>query len=71
MNRNYENLETVRVKATADVAADRLCLGCRKTFWSAGFGERICPRCKGSVKWRSALPGHGATGRRRSSGGRS
>jgi hypothetical protein len=25
------------------------------TFWSEGFGERICSRCKGSAVWRSAI----------------
>jgi len=29
---------------------------CRTSFWSDGFGERICPRCKGSASWRAAMP---------------
>ncbi len=43
------------IKATADVATARACLRCRSTFWSEGFGERICSRCKGSAVWRSAI----------------
>ncbi|MDD9730903.1 MULTISPECIES: hypothetical protein [Mameliella] len=56
-------------RAKADIAADRICLCCRKTFPSAGFGERICPRCKGSIAWRGSVPEGVSTGRRR--GGRS
>ena len=58
------------IKATVDVAAARACLRCRSTFWSEGFGERICSRCKGSAVWRSANSEGGGQGRRRS-GGRS
>lgn len=58
------------IKATADVAAARVCLGCKSTFWSEGFGERICPRCKGTGAWRSAIHEGSGQGRRRS-GGRS
>lgn len=58
------------IKATADVAAARACLRCRSTFWSEGFGERICLRCKGTVAWRSAIHEGSGQGRRRS-GGRS
>lgn len=52
--------------ATADVAAERTCLKCRSTFWSEGFGERICSRCKGSIVWRSAVSEGRGVGRRRS-----
>lgn len=31
----------------------RACLSCHTTFDSAWAGERVCPRCKGSTKWRS------------------
>lgn len=55
-------------KATADVAAARACLKCRTTFWSEGFGERICSRCKGSTVWRAAVSGGNGQGRRRSDG---
>ena len=58
------------IKAMADVAAERACLRCRSTFWSEGFGERICSRCKGSAVWRSANCEGNGQGRRRS-GGRS
>lgn len=58
------------IKATADVAAARACLRCGSTFWSEGFGERICSRCKGTVAWRSAIHEGSGQGRRRS-GGRS
>ena len=54
--------------ATADIAAERACLRCRSTFWSEGFGERICARCKGTVAWRSAVPGGSGQGRSRSGG---
>lgn len=57
-----------KIKATADVAAARACLRCRSTFWSEGFGERICSRCKGSTVWRSAISEGGGQGRRRSGG---
>ncbi len=58
------------IKATADVAATRACLRCKSTFWSEGFGERICSRCKGTVAWRSTIHEGSGQGRRRS-GGRS
>lgn len=57
-------------KATADIGAERACLRCQRSFWSEGFGERICKRCKGTVEWRSAVPGGDGKSRRRS-GGRS
>lgn len=43
-------------KAPGDVAAKRVCLRCRTVFSSEGFGERICPRCKSSTFWKTALP---------------
>lgn len=58
------------IKAMGDVAAERACLRCRSTFWSEGFGERICGRCKGTVVWRSASHEGSGRGRRRF-GGRS
>lgn len=60
--------ETETTRATADIAAERVCLRCRSTFWSEGFGERICSHCKGTVAWRTAVPGGGGHGRRRSGG---
>ncbi|MCB6176512.1 hypothetical protein LHP98_00015 [Rhodobacter sp. Har01] len=39
--------------ARKDVPADRVCMRCKVTFRSEGFGERICPRCKSSVSWRT------------------
>ena len=62
------DFETTR--AMADIASERACLRCRSTFWSEGFGERICSRCKGSAAWRSAIHEDSGQGRRRS-GGRS
>ena len=47
------NIASGTIRATADVAADRLCPRCRSTFRSEGFGERIWSRCKGSVAWRT------------------
>lgn len=46
-----QDLHTARAKA--DVEADRACLCCRKTFRSAGFGARVCPRCKTTTAWRT------------------
>ncbi len=34
----------------------RACLRCAQLFQSAGPGERICPRCKGSKAWRDGMP---------------
>lgn len=56
------------VRATADIAAERVCLKCRSSFWSEGFGERICSRCKGSAVWRAAISEGSGHGRRRSGG---
>jgi len=50
--------------AARDVAAKRACLRCKKEFDSKGFGERICPRCKASAVWKSAVPLLGARGRK-------
>ena len=58
-----------KIKAVAEVAAERTCLRCRATFWSHGIGERICSRCKGSAVWWSAIPEDSGQGRRRSGGG--
>lgn len=58
------------VRAIADVAAERACLRRKSTFWSEGFGERICSRCKGSASWRSAVFEGSGRGRQ-CSGGRS
>ncbi|QEW30119.1 hypothetical protein SAMN05444398_12714 [Roseovarius pacificus] len=61
-----EELEIPR--AAADVAAERFCLKCRSRFWSEGFVERICSRCKGSAVWRAAISEGSGHGRRRSGG---
>ncbi len=50
--------------ACADVAAVRGCLCCRTPFLSAGFGERICARCKGSKAWRAGVQTPVSSGRR-------
>lgn len=42
--------------ARGDVAADRQCLRCAATFLSAGFGERVCKRCKTQASWKSDMP---------------
>lgn len=44
------------VRALKDVPTERLCLRCRTPFWSEGFGERICPRCKGLRSWQTHMP---------------
>ena len=55
-------------RARGDIAAERACLCCKKAFWSEGFGERICPRCKSSNVWRNSVPGGIGQGHRRSFG---
>lgn len=60
--------EVETTRATADIAAERVCLRCRSPFWSEGFGERVCPRCKASSVWRAAISEGGGHGRRRSGG---
>lgn len=67
---NFADAEIQIVRATADIAAERVCLRCRTSFWSEGFGERICSKCKGSAVWRAAVPEGVGQGRKRS-GGRS
>jgi len=52
-------------RARGDVAAKRACMRCAAVFQSEGFGQRICPRCKGTQSWRSAVAdGSGHTRRR-------
>ncbi len=55
-------------RAFGDVAAERACLCCKKEFWSEGFGERVCTRCKSSSTWRNSVPGLLGQGHRRSTG---
>lgn len=51
-------------RASGDVPAERACLRCQTRFWSDGFGQRICPPCKGSASWKSAVPMGGGGARR-------
>ncbi|MFN4100218.1 MAG: hypothetical protein ACK4GT_10610 [Pararhodobacter sp.] len=52
-------------RAPGDIAAKRACMRCATIFHSEGFGQRICPRCKGSQAWRSSgAEGGGNSGRR-------
>ena len=51
--------------ARADIPAERCCLRCRAAFWSEGFGERICKRCKARASWKSAIPAGDGGSRRR------
>ena len=46
----------VMTKQHRDVPAERPCIRCGTKFWSEGFGERICRRCKSSASWKSAVP---------------
>jgi len=55
----------VTVRARRDVPQNRHCLRCETLFWSDGFGERICRRCKGVNAWRNAVPVSPASSRRR------
>ena len=57
-------------RALGDVPKLRNCLRCDASFWSEGFGQRICARCKSSTVWRAAMPEGVSKGRSRS-GGRS
>ena len=70
MTIKFAEIDFGTIKATAEVATARACLRCRATFWSEGFGKRICSRCKGSAVWHSAIYEGIGQGRRRS-GGRS
>lgn len=54
-----------RAKALGDVPRERPCLRCDTVFFSEGFGERICRRCKGQNAWRSAVPVSPGASRRR------
>ena len=65
-----EDVETLPMtpRARGDVAAERACLCCKKVFWSDGFGERVCTRCKASNTWRNSVAGGIGLGHRRSSG---
>jgi hypothetical protein len=58
----------VLAKAMGDTPKTRHCLRCGTNFWSEGFGERICGRCKSSVTWRAAVPHAGQRNGRRLSG---
>jgi hypothetical protein len=56
-------------RAQGDIAKERGCLRCGTRFWSEGFGQRICRRCKSSITSRTAVPGLGQrTGRGSSRG---
>lgn len=57
-------------RALGDVPKLRFCLRCNASFWSEGFGQRICTRCKSTTAWRAAVPEGVSKGRSRS-GGRS
>lgn len=66
-----EDILAKSLRARGDVAAERTCLCCKRAFWSEGFGERVCARCKASNIWRTSTPGEIGEGHRRSSGRRS
>jgi hypothetical protein len=52
-------------RALGDKPRERPCLRCDVVFWSDGFGERICRRCKGLNAWRNAVPVSPGASRRR------
>lgn len=52
-------------KSPRDVPTERECLRCKTVFQSDGFGERVCPRCKGSAVWKTAMPARGDGTRQR------
>ncbi|SHH34974.1 hypothetical protein SAMN05443551_2049 [Marivita hallyeonensis] len=68
MKTNVAETEMEMVRATADIAAERVCLRCSSRFWSEGFGERVCAHCKKSSVWRSAISEGDGHGQRRSGG---
>lgn len=68
---DHSDLVPEIVRARGDIAAERACLRCRTVFWSEGFGQRVCPRCKSSTSWRSAVASGSGNGHRRSSGRKS
>lgn len=54
---NDDDLDLPAVKAAhGDTPAERCCLSCRSVFWSDGFGERICKRCKAQAAWKTSPP---------------
>lgn len=57
--------DIVRERALGDVPRERRCLRCDTVFWSDGFGERICWRCKKLKAWRNAVPDSPGASRRR------
>lgn len=60
-----ENLRIGPEKARGDVARERRCLRCETVFYSEGFGDRICRRCKGLNAWRNAVAVSPGAARRR------
>ncbi len=52
-------------KARGDAPAERACLRCCTMFWSEGFGQRICARCKTSATWKSGISAGDGRARRR------
>lgn len=66
---NSEDTGFTAAKARGDVAAERACICCKTKFWSEGFGQRICARCKGRKSWQSGITTGHAKGWRRSSSG--
>lgn len=61
----FTNEDTIPARARNDVPQERRCLRCGTAFRSEGFGQRICPRCKGSNAWRNAAPVGPGSSRRR------
>jgi methylphosphotriester-DNA--protein-cysteine methyltransferase len=51
--------------ALNDTPKERNCLRCKVKFWSSGFGERVCRRCKGLSAWRNSAPANPGTSRNR------
>lgn len=47
----FPNLGPERAKN--DVPRERPCLRCGVSFWSNGFGERVCRSCKSKKEWRN------------------
>ena len=43
-------------KPLGGVPAEYPYILCGTKFWSEGFGERICRRCKSAASWKSAVP---------------
>lgn len=50
-------------RAHGDVPAERICLKCKASFPSDGFGDRLCKRCKSGGGWKNSALARGPLAR--------